>query len=88
MSPYADPVLMMEQTGKDIVVSFKPNSNYLGSTPWEKDLLLAELKRVCALARKYGCNLEIIMKTIITLDDDPQRLWEWCEMATDVAENY
>jgi len=78
---------MMEQLGKNIVVSYKPNPTYLSTTPWPKDLMKAELVKTCILARKYGCNLEILMKTLISLDNDPARLWEWCEMAAKIAAN-
>ena len=88
MSPYARAEEMMERVGSDMVISFKANSNYLAFSPWQKDLLKAELIKVCGLARKYGCSMEILMKTLIHLDGDPTRLWEWCDMATDIAANY
>jgi hypothetical protein len=30
-------------------------------------------------------QFDIIMKTIITLNGEPERLWKWCDMATDVV---
>lgn len=88
VSPYADLEAAMEKIGSDFVVSFKPNSNYLAVDPWNKELLKEELIRVCSLARKYNCHVEILMKTIISLADHPESLWEWTEMATDIVSHY
>jgi hypothetical protein len=85
ISPYSNARAAMEQIGPDCVVSYKPNSNYLASSPWARDILEKELRSVCRWARDYGCNLEIIIKTIISLDGDPQRLWEWTRLASDIA---
>jgi len=88
ISPFADLEAAMEKLGGDVVVSFKPNSNYLTDPVWNKELSKKELIRVCELAHKYNCNVEIIMKTLITLRGEPQRLWEWCDMALDIVSNY
>jgi hypothetical protein len=79
---------MMEEMGKDIVVSFKPNPTYLSTTPLRMDLAREELINGCKLARKYNCSMEILMKTMITLENDPTRLWDWCKMATEIAGDY
>ncbi len=88
MSPYANIEEGMEKMGKDLIVSFKPNSNYLATTPPRFDLLREELVKVCRLARKHGCSVEILMKTIITLCGEPERLWKWCDLAMEVVEEY
>ncbi len=88
MSPYAVIEEGMEKMGKDLIVSFKPNSNYLAIDNPDYDLLKDELIKVCSLARKYNCNVEILMKTIITLQGDPQRLWKWCDMAREIVADY
>jgi len=88
ISPFSDLEAAMEKLGGDIVVSFKPNSNYLADPVWNKELSRNELIKVCDLAHKYNCNVEIIMKTLITLRGEPQRLWEWCDMALDIVSNY
>lgn len=89
LSPYANIEEGMEKlAGGDVVVSFKPNSNYLAVNPPEFSLLRKELVQVCELARKHNCHVEIIMKTIITLCGDPQRLWKWCDLAMEVINNY
>lgn len=88
VSPFANLEAAMEKLGGDVVVSFKPNSNYLTDPVWNRELSKNELIRVCDLAHKYNSNVEIIMKTLITLRGEPQRLWEWCDMALDIVKNY
>ena len=88
MSPFADHEDGMSKIKEQVVISLKPNPIHLATTPWDRDALRKELISACESARKYGCSMEIVMKTIITLDGDPKRLWEWSEMAIDIAMNY
>lgn len=88
MSPFADLEAGMEKIGSDFVVCFKPNSNYLTGSDWSLEPLKQELIKIMALARKYNSNVEIDMKTIITLNGEPQRLWAWCDMAAEIIANY
>lgn len=88
VSPFAHQQEAFEKMGADYVVSFKPNSTYLNLEPMGENLLREELENVCRWAKDYHCNVEIIMKTIITLNHEPQRLWKWCEMASDIVRNY
>ncbi len=88
LSPFARLEAGMEQIGSDYVVCFKPNSNYLAgpNCAWER--LRAELLEVLRLARKYRCNVEIDMKTLISLNGEPERLWAWCDMASELVRSY
>jgi hypothetical protein len=87
-SPYSDLESTMEQLGKKYVISFKTNSNYLtGDTP-DMEWLKNELIRACKLAQKYDVNLVLNMKTLITLNGEPQRLWKWCDMAAEIVHAY
>lgn len=88
MSPFSKLEEGMEKIGRDYVVAFKPNSNFLVGETWDRESLKKELINVCKLAHKYNSNVEIDMKTLITLNDEPQRLWEWCDMASDIIANY
>jgi hypothetical protein len=88
-SPFTNLEKAMEQTGGDYVVCFKPNSVYLtGASGPDLTYLREEVINACALARKYRANLVINMKTIITLEGDPTRLWKWCDMAREIVANY
>ncbi len=83
MSPWADVERMVAETNGDYVLSYKPNPAVLAVDHWNPDRARKEL--VEALAKARGCTLEIIMKDISTVRDEPQRLWEWSHLAMDVA---
>jgi hypothetical protein len=87
-SPYSDREAFFEKIGNRAVISFKPNSVLLADIGWDIKPCKEELMDVCRLARKYNCSVECIMKTIISLGNNPKRLWEWSEMAADVLNNY
>ena len=40
------------------------------------------------LDKTSGCAVEIIMKDISTVRGKPQRLWQWAEMAMEVAQQF
>ncbi len=72
----------------DKVISFKPQSITLSSDTAHFEVLEQELQEVCELAIEHGKSIEIIMKTIINLGGEPQRLWRWCDMATQIIDSY
>ena len=86
-SPYSDLESTLEQAENRCVISFKPNSNYLalGKKP-DMEYLRAEIIDACRLAEKYCANVVINMKTLITLQSEPRRLWQWCDMAKEIVE--
>jgi len=43
---------------------------------------------VLGKAKAHGCVVEVIMKDISTLRYEPQRLWEWAQMAREVTDHY
>ncbi|MDR1319574.1 MAG: hypothetical protein LBJ90_08105, partial [Treponema sp.] len=83
-SPFSDLDKAAEQLGNRYVISFKPNSVYLAGDAPDMDLLRREFVHGCELAEKYHLNLVFNMKTLLTLNDDPQRLWNWCDMAMEL----
>lgn len=89
MSPFCNVENGMEKlAGTNTVFSFKPNSNYLAEAEPNMEKLQAELENVCRLSIKYNVQVEILMKTLITLRGEPQRLWNWCSMAVKVIDGY
>ncbi|MDF2524450.1 MAG: hypothetical protein K0R31_2091 [Clostridiales bacterium] len=87
-SPFSNLESTMEQLGDKYVISYKTNSNYLvGPTP-DYDYFKQEIIHALELSRKYKVNLVFNMKTMISLNGDPTRLWKWCDMARDIISNY
>ena len=65
-------------------MSIKPNPSYLAQERWDP----AFEKKVLAetLAKARGARIEIILKDITTLRQQPRRLWMWEKLAMQVAE--
>jgi hypothetical protein len=87
-SPFSELESMMEQLGDRYVISFKPNSTYLAHESAGFDYLREEMATALDLSRKYKVNLVFNMKTLLSLNGDPTRLWNWCDMASNMISNY
>ncbi len=85
-SPRADKAAMAEQCGRDYVISLKPNPAIFTDTYWSPERARAELR--ADLEKLRGCVVEIIMKDISTVSRDPQRLWQWAQIAQEEAERF
>jgi hypothetical protein len=75
-----------EAVGHDYVFSYRPNPAVFAWDTWQPEAARAEL--VNLLQRTRGCVVDFTMKDITTCRHDPRRLWEWCELAVQVAEEY
>jgi hypothetical protein len=72
--------------GKSAVFSYKPNPARLGGETWDPDAVRAGLREVCEKTR--GCAIEIIMKDLHTCRNQPQRMWDWVRIASELAEEF
>jgi hypothetical protein len=87
-SPFSNLDIAAEQLGNRYVISFKPNSVFLAGDEPDMEYLRREFIHGCELAEKHNLNLVFNMKTILTLNDDPRRLWNWCDMAMELIRAY
>ncbi|MCK4448810.1 MAG: hypothetical protein KAW56_17230 [Candidatus Marinimicrobia bacterium] len=83
MSPWADVEKMAQKTNENYVLSYKPNPAVFVTDQWNPKQAKSALIEV--LEKTKGCAVEIIMKDISTVQYKPQRLWEWSEIAMDLA---
>ena len=86
MSTWINVEKAVERIGRDYVFSYKPNPAVLAWDQWNPAQARNDLKTI--LDRAQGCVVELIMKDISTCRNEPKRLWEWCELAVEVAEEY
>jgi hypothetical protein len=86
MSRWIDIEKASTELGTDYVFSYKPNPAVFAWDSWDIDAARAELDDM--LERTRGNVVEIIMKDITTCRHEPHRIWQWCDMAVQVAENY
>jgi hypothetical protein len=87
MSAWADPARMAEEGNGQYVLSFKPNPAIFASEEkWHPDWARREL--VDMFEKTRGSKVEIIMKDISTVSCHPERLWEWADLAVEVADQF
>ena len=86
MSPWVDLEVGAERIGSDFVFSRKPNPAFLAGDAWEPEVVEADLRQTQEACARHGCPLEFILKDISTVRYEPERLWEWVDVAMRVAQ--
>lgn len=79
VSPWADQEFLAGAFGRDYVFSRKPNPALISTERFDEKLIRADLRQTLAAAK--GGRLEIIMKDVHTLNNDPGRLARWVRIA-------
>ncbi len=88
MSPKADVRKGAEAVGDSLVYSCKPNPAFLATDRWDPCAVRTDLKRKLDITTANGCNVEIILKDISTVRHEPQRLWEWASVVSELSAEY
>jgi len=84
MSPWVDQDNGAEQMGGDFVFSRKPSPAFLADN-WEPDAVEQDLRETREHCARHGTPVEFILKDISTVHYEPQRLWEWADIAMRVV---
>lgn len=79
VSPWCDQEVMARELGKDYVFSRKASPTLISTGNFDETALRADLRNTLDVAR--NCRLEIIMKDVHTLNEQPWRLARWVELA-------
>ena len=85
MSPWADIRVAAEGLAGRYVLSRKPNPAFLATTGWVPETVRSDLAETKSVAEEAGCAVEFILKDISTVKYEPERLWEWAEIAREVV---
>jgi hypothetical protein len=83
ISPWADVAAAAERMRGRYVISLKPSPSCLAESAFDVERVRRELDLKLEAAR--GCNVEIVLKDISTVRHEPQRLWRWTEVATEIV---
>lgn len=86
MSPWVDVERGAERIGRDFVFSRKPSPALLAAETWDPSRVEADLRETLNACARHGCPVELILKDISTVCYQPQRLWEWGDIAKRVVE--
>jgi hypothetical protein len=84
VSPWADQKFLAEALGKNIVFSRKPSPTLISTEHFCQDAIEKDIRDTIAIAR--DCRLEIVMKDVHTLNNEPDRLPKWVDIARKVID--
>jgi hypothetical protein len=79
VSPWADEEVLARELGAGLVYSRKPNPTLISTPACDEEAIRKDLRRTLAIAR--GHPLEIVMKDLHTLCNQPARAARWVELA-------
>lgn len=86
ISPWCDQAFMAKELGNQYGYSRKPNPSLISTETFDDDLIKADLRETMQLTKEHGCSLEIAMKDVHTLHDEPNRLTRWVNLARKVTD--
>ncbi len=86
VSPWVDFDKAVESVRDEIVFAWKPSPAVLAGSFWDPKAVRKDMEE--KLGKAEDCVVEIHMKDISTVEYQPQRLWEWAQIAADVTRRY
>ena len=81
MSPWVDVERGAGGIGRDFVFDRKPSPAFLARDSWDPWAVRRDLAETMEACKRHGCPLEYNLKDISTVRYQPQRLWEWADVA-------
>lgn len=84
VSPWCDQAFMAEAMGDRYVFSRKPNPTLISTDNFDEQAIREDLRTTLKAAR--GCPLEIVMKDVHTLGNQPERLGRWVQLARETID--
>jgi hypothetical protein len=85
MSPWVDQRRGAQEIGQDFVFSRKPSPALVAWDRFDADAVRADLQETVDICRENNTPLELILKDISTVRYEPQRLFQWAEIAMEVV---
>lgn len=85
VAPRANVEQCAEQIGKDYVFSYRPNPADMVCCGFDPDHVRTGIKRDLEAAK--GCHIDITLKDIQTVENQPERLREWVRVVREVLDN-
>ena len=87
MSPWVNPRRGAEGLGSSYVYSAKPNPAFLAWDSFDPEAVRKELSHIKKVCEENKTPLEFILKDISTTHNRPKRLWQWAQIAMEVAKS-
>ncbi len=85
VSPWCDQQVIVEELGSNYIYCRKPMPTLISTEIFDEDAIREDIRTTLRITR--GCPLELVMKDVHTLCDQPWRLGRWVSLAREVCEN-
>jgi hypothetical protein len=85
MSPWVDQTRGAAEIGRDYVFSRKPCPALLAYDTFDPEQIRQDLQATVKVCEQNNCPLELILKDISTVRYEPERLFQWAEIAMQVV---
>jgi hypothetical protein len=82
VSPWANKQRAAEAIGTDYIYSLKPNPADMCAPSWDPAYARRQLE--ADLEASENCHVEVILKDVHTLHNQPERLDQWEQMAREL----
>ncbi len=86
MSPWANLEIAKQKTRGKYVLSCKPDPSILLKDNYSPKAVERQITKI--LEETKGCSIEIILKDISTVENQPERLWEYSQIAMETIDNW
>jgi hypothetical protein len=87
ITPWADARIATEAIGKSYVVSLKPNPAHVGAA-FDPSVFRMEITALLDACYRNGCNCEIVLKDISSVNHNPQNLQIWEREVMAIVQGY
>jgi len=84
VAPLCNQETMAEAMGSDYVFSRKPNPTLISTPGFNEDLIRQDIRDTLAVTKKHNCPVEIVMKDVHTLSNEPDRIARWVRLVREV----
>lgn len=86
VSPWCDQEVMVNELGAGVIHCRKPSPTLISTAVFDEDAIRADLRRTLEICR--GVPLELVMKDVHTLNDQPERLGRWVALTREECEKF
>jgi len=86
VTPVADVAKCAEQIGTDYVFSWRPNPSQMICCGFQPDLIRTVVRD--AMEASKGCHVDITLKDVQTIGNQPEHLREWVKIVRSITDDY
>ena len=85
ISPWCDETFMARELGDQYIYCRKPNPALVSTPVFDEVAIRADLAKTIQATRAAGCVVELVMKDVHTVQNQPQRLARWVQLAREAT---